>query len=264
MELIKTEKEKQLTNINPTIQNLLLTLSQSGEMPNYLCDECQDRGFIYLKEKSTNERFPNAVYTVIKDCVCRLEKLRQVRLDTIPMNFRNAVLAKIEPMPNVHENQKTVIPAMKENPAGSYFLAGKTGKGKSLLMWALYREAVLADKKVVACTLTELLDEYKRFIQLSMANQPLVYPRLSSGDLTQNHTKYSIFLDDIDKARPTEYAMEQLFELANAIYNYQHQVVVTTNLSLAKLIEHFERADERFGGAIVRRLVNNGMVCEMF
>lgn len=131
-------------------------------------------------------------------------------------------------------------------------------------MWALYREAVMNDRKVIACTLTELLDEFKRFIQLSMANQPLVYPRLSAGDLKQNHTTYSIFFDDIDKARPTEYAMEQLFELANAIYDYGHQIVVTTNLSLTKLIEHFERADERFGGAICRRLVNNGMICEMF
>ncbi len=200
----------------------------------------------------------------MKDCVCKLEKLRQKRLEAIPPMFHQVVLAKIQPMAEIHPKQKEFIPAMKANPFGSYFLGGKTGKGKSMLMWALYREAVMNDKRVVAATLTELLDEYKRFIQLSMANQPLVYPRLSASDLTQNHTKFSIFFDDIDKARPTEYAMEQLFELANAIYNYQHQIVVTTNLSLNKLIEHFERSDERFGGAIVRRLVSNAQICEMF
>ena len=233
---------------------------QSGETPKYLCDDCQDYGRIYFDEVAENGK----IYKMMKDCICKLEKLRQKRLEVIPPNFRHAVLKDIQPMKNIHPFQAVCIPKMKVNPFDSYFLAGKTGTGKSMLMWALYREAVMQDKRIVACTLSELLDEYKRFIHLSMNKQELIYPRLSAEDLRQNHTKFSIFFDDIDKARPTEYAMEQLFELANAIYDFQHQVVVTTNLRLTKLIEHFERADERFGGAIVRRLINNGMICEMF
>jgi DNA replication protein DnaC len=200
----------------------------------------------------------------MRDCVCKVKEQRRVRLDKIPTHFKNVELSGIVPRPDVHPFQTVCVPAMKANPAGSYFLSGKTGKGKSMLMWALYREAVMQDKKVVACTLTELLDEYRKFIQLSMAGQKLEYPRIVAGDLRQNHTKYSIFFDDIDKARPTEYAMEQLFDLSNAIYDFQHQIVVTTNLTLPKLTAHFEKADERFGSAIVRRLVNNGMVCEFF
>ncbi len=242
-----------------------MTISQNGDIPasTYQCAECQDAGRVYVQQLGT-EKFANKLYTVMKDCTCKLENVRQKRLSAIPPTFRGAILSKIQPNGNIHPEQMRVIPIMKANPFGSYFLAGKTGKGKSMLMWALYREAVLSDKKVVACTLTELLDEYKRFIQLSMSKQELVYPRLSAEHLRQSHTKYSIFLDDLDKAKPTEYAMEQLFELANAIYDFQHQIVVTTNLSVTKLIAHFERAEERFGGAICRRLVNNGEVCEMF
>ena len=71
-------------------------------------------------------------------------------------------------------------------------------------------------------------------------------------------------IDDIDKARPTEYAAEQFFEILNAIYEYQHQLVVTTNLRVKELADHFDRADERFGGAIVRRLTENAKIYEMF
>ncbi len=120
------------------------------------------------------------------------------------------------------------------------------------------------DKRVVVCTLAELLHEYRTFIQCSINNQELVYPRLSAEDLRQDHTKFSIFLDDVDKAKPTEYAAEQLFELADAIYAFNHQIIVTTNLSLVKLVSHFEKADERYGGAIVRRIVDNSHIFEMF
>lgn len=200
----------------------------------------------------------------MKDCLCKLERLRQKRLEIIPSFFRDSILSELQPMPKVHALQKEIIPKIKSNPFDNYFLSGKTGKGKTLMMWALYREAVMNDKKAIACTLTELLNEFKTFIQLSIANQPLIYPRITASDLRQSHTKYSIYLDDLDKAKPTEYAMEQLFEIANAIYENGHQVVITTNLRLDDLTKHFERADERFGGAIVRRLTNNSNIYEMF
>lgn len=241
------------------------TLSETSVQPqNPLCDKCQDTGRIYSKQVATEGKFIGRIYTVMRDCLCKLERLRQKRLSVIPRFFQNVNLADLQPHPQIHALQKTIIPVMKANPFESYFIAGKTGKGKTLMMWSLYREAVMNDKKVIACTLTELLNEYKAFIQASINNQELIYPRISAGDLRQNHTRFSIFLDDIDKAKPTEYAMEQLFELANAIYEFGHQVVVTTNLRLEDLQKHFERADERFGGAIVRRLTSNAHICEMF
>ena len=153
---------------------------------------------------------------------------------------------------------------VKANPEKSYYLAGRFGCGKTLVLWALYREAVLQDRRVVACTLTELLNEYRQVIQDSMAGTPTTPPRLCAADLQQTHTRFNIFLDDLDKARPSEYAAEQLFEIVNAIADFQHRLVVTTNLSVAKLKEHFDRADERFGGAIVRRIMENTTRIEMF
>jgi DNA replication protein DnaC len=163
-----------------------------------------------------------------------------------------------------HPGQAEIVSKIKTNPGGSFFLAGRFGCGKTHMMWALYRDAVMHDRRTVACALSTLMGEYKRLIELSQAGQTLQYPRIAAETLRQTNTKYSIFLDDLDKARPTEYVTEQVFELIDAAYAYQHQLVVTTNLSVGKLIEHFDRADARFGGAIVRRLVEGATVVEMF
>lgn len=195
-------------------------------------------------------------------CRCRVAKIRATRLDKIPPRFAAFYLTTLEPNLSAHPMQAEIVPQLKRNPEGSYLLSGRFGCGKSLMMWMLYRYAIKqTSQKVVCLTLTELLNQYKALFQ---GNEELTIPDLNASELKQTDLKYSIFFDDIDKARPTEYAAEQFFEIVNAIYEYKHQLVVTTNLPVAQLINHFDRADERFGGAIVRRLVDGAKVYEMF
>jgi DNA replication protein DnaC len=230
--------------------------------PKFECEICCDApsGKVTVKVEHNGK-----TYSAAKDCVCRLEKIRRIRLDKIPPVYSQvADLSKLQPT-NRHARQAEVIEFMRNNPDRNYFFGGKFGCGKTLFLWSLYREQVMNDRRVIACTLSELLEEFKAYIAASISkSDKIVYPRISAGDLRQTHTKYHIFLDDIDKARPTEYAAEQLFELANAIHDFQHQIVITTNLSVTNLVTHFERADERFGGAIVRRLVEKAKIYEMF
>jgi DNA replication protein DnaC len=202
----------------------------------------------------------------VRWCECRRREIRRQRLAGIPPKFAAVTLETLEPKLKVHADQERHIPYIKANPLRSYLLAGTFGTGKTWLMWALYRHAIDRDVTgLVVCTLSELLNEYKAFIQASMERrEDKKYPRIGAETLRQNHTKYSIFLDDVDKAKPTEYAAEQLFELVDAIYSFGHQLVVTTNLRPAALVKHFERADDRFGGAIVRRITDGAKICEMF
>jgi DNA replication protein DnaC len=167
-------------------------------------------------------------------------------------------------MPAKHTKQDGIIGAMRSKPDRSYFLAGIPGTGKSLMMWSLYRYAVeTGTTKVVACTLSELLDEYRAFIRASKADQGPIYPRLNADELRQADTRYSIFLDDIDKANPTDYVAEQVFNIVNAVYEYGHQLVVTTNKPIRALIDHYDRSDSR-GEPIVRRMTENATIVEMF
>jgi DNA replication protein DnaC len=199
-----------------------------------------------------------------KLCECRVRAIQDARLARIPPSFRHASLATIKPRTDIHSKQAQAIKLVTEHPNKSYVLAGEFGTGKSMIMWALYRYAVERNEtRIVSCTLTELLTEYKQAIQESAAGNDPKLPRLNAWELRREE-KFSVFFDDIDKARPTEYTAEILFELVDAIYTHDHQLVATTNLSIDELIDHFNRADRRFGGSIVRRLIDDATVIEMF
>ena len=233
------------------VQSPPQTFSETSGL--YECDDCSDSGFEVISGKGA------------RPCGCRLTKIREQRLAKVPPVFAGVNLADIKPMPAKHKSQAEFVPAMLADPSASFYFSGRFGTGKSTFLWALYKHAVEQNRpKVVVCTLSELLNEYKAFIQASIAGTEPKPPRLNADELRQKHTRYAIFLDDLDKAKPTEYAAEQLFEIVNAIYDFRHQVVVTTNLSVGKLVDHFDRADERYGGAIVRRLTYGAKIVEMF
>lgn len=186
-------------------------------------------------------------------------------LRAIPPVFATADLSNMQPDAARHPRQAALIQAAKANPTASYFLAGRSGTGKSHVMWALYRRAVeLGDRTVIACTMTQLLDEYRAFISAVEHDQRPTYPRLSVDDLTDGKRRYAIFLDDIDKANPTAYAGEKIFALVNAICEFQHQLVVTTNKTPEDLIAFYDRSDDTRGPAIVRRMMEGANVVKMF
>lgn len=199
-----------------------------------------------------------------RTCECRVRVQNEKRIAKIPPAFRNIRLEDIVPNTSKHSKQPQVIAHMKANPTESYFLAGRPGTGKTLMLWALYRHALERGvSHVVCCTLAELLDEYRSFIRAVKADDQPRYPRLNATQLREDGVRYSIFLDDLDKANPTDYAAEQVFALVNAIYEFRHQIVVTTNKSVEQLKAHYNRSDDR-GEPIVRRLIENSTVVEMF
>lgn len=190
--------------------------------------------------------------------------IKRGRIAKIPERFVDARLDLLQPINAKHAKQAEILSFMRKEPESSYFFAGRPGTGKTLFMWALYRHAVESERpKIVITTLTSLLDEYRAFIRASSAGDVPRYPRLSPEELNQGETRYSIFLDDVDKANPTDYAAEQIFAIVNAIYEHKHQLVVTTNKSVSELIAHFDRSDDR-GEPIVRRMMDGAKVFEMF
>lgn len=220
-----------------------------SEQRSFSCDHCFDTGKEFLESEGA------------RPCPACIKRGRIAR---IPERFIDASLDRLQPLTAKHARQPEVLAFMRNEPEKSYFLAGNPGTGKTLLMWALYRHAVESERpKVVITTLTSLLDEYRAFIRASAAGDTPRYPRLNAEELSQGGTCYSVFLDDVDKANPTDYAAEQVFAIVNAIYEHKHQLVVTTNKSIQELINHFDRSDDR-GGPIVRRMIDGAKVFEMF
>lgn len=89
---------------------------------------------------------------------------------------------------------------------------------------------------------------------------PLLFARLGSGlgsnqrdwalDLLQS--KHALVLDDIDKARPTEYGAEQVFLAIDQRVEHEAPLLVTSNLSPGQLADKWP---EPYGPAIASRLV---------
>ena len=217
------------------------------------CEICSDTGFEDVGGSG------------VKDCSCKQRKIRENRLSSIPPRFSTVKLEEIVPRPEIHPRQKEILVHLTANPVGSYILAGGPGCGKTMMMWALYRAAVeQTNRRVVGCSFAELVREMRDFISTSIAGSIPRLPRLRPEDLRQTEVKYAIFLDDLDKEKPSEYTLSQLFELVNGIYEFEHQLVVTTNFSVTRLMDHFDRLDDRFGGPILRRVINNAKLFEMF
>lgn len=266
MRLIKTETatiETPTTSTAAVIENLkaqLLTFSEGSaqNQPIFECEKCRDTGMV----EEMREEFGRK-YAGMTRCRCRAEKIMRRALSVIPPKYSKVNLQSLKADSSRHAEQQRAIKLMRENPHANFAFCGSFGTGKTHLFWTLYEYRVRQSLKTYAGTLSDLLDAYRTAIQKSQQGEFVRVP-VSADDLSQDHTSFGLFLDDIDKARPSEYATEQLFNLINAAYNFNHQIVFTTNLSPTQLVAHFERADERFGGAIVRRLIDNTNLIEMF
>ena len=184
------------------------------------------------------------------------------RLAAIPPEFRRCDLGTLEPRTDLHPKQASGLRAIQANPRGSFLLAGRNGVGKTLLAWSLYREAAIyADRSVHAFGLADLFDEYRR---AETAVGQDWQPRLVPNALRKREGSHFVFLDEFEKARRSEFASEMLFRLVDAAYAFRQQLVITTNLTLPALADHWSAIDPVYGDSIARRLRDMCTYVELF
>lgn len=94
---------------------------------------------------------------------------------------------------------------------------------------------------------------------LMWTSSPLLFARLGSGMGSDPHHqaleiltgRQALVLDDLDKARPTEYGAEQIFLAVDQRVSNNVPLLATTNLSVAEIAR---RMPEPFGEATASRL----------
>lgn len=231
-----------------------VTSSARGAKGNPSCWRCQ--GVRYLVVKTEDGR------SAAKPCLClRRARIREA-LALVPPRFESPRIARLKACAECHPKQAEVIADLKARPDESYLFSGRNGVGKSHFAWALYRHALARGRRVVACTVRELLADFRRAeVMIPAEGRDLdsgivVKPRVEASDLKQRERKWTIFLDEFEKARPSEFASEMLLALLDAALEFEHQLIVTSNLSPKRLIEHWGRIDHVWGTSIVRRLEN--------
>lgn len=83
-----------------------------------------------------------------------------------------------------------------------------------------------------------------------------------SEDLKRGYS-YTIFLDEFDKVNTTEFTSRKLFELLNAVRDFEHQLLITSNREWAELRSVWSRVDEMYGDSIMKRIEQCELI-EMF
>ncbi len=195
------------------------------------------------------------------ECPCR--KRRRFR-GIVPKHFERFNLARLKPRPENHPAQGPAIQLLRQEPQASYLLCGRNRAGKSLMGWCLLRRAVCDGRRVAAVNLSVLLDQYRALERPLREEESLPpRPKIVASDL-EGATNWLVLLQEFDKPRPTEYASERLFELIDMAFNYEHQLVITSNLDAGELAKHWSAGSPRFGRSIMSRLVEKCSQVNMF
>jgi DNA replication protein DnaC len=195
-----------------------------------------------------------ASFLVAENCLCVRRKSARAQLAHVPPVFNSPKLSRLKARLDLHPAQADAITFVRQHPNDSFLFTGKNGTGKSHLAWALFRHAIAARRSAIACTVRDLLSEFRRVEVGVPPGETIKTPRVTAELLRKQGKPWLLFFDEFEKARPTEFASEQLFNVLDAARSFNHQIVITSNLSPAGLRDHWSRIDEIWGNSIMTRL----------
>jgi DNA replication protein DnaC len=225
----------------------------------YECSNCEDTGSVF---GSFVDEFSGQQLECMKPCACLEPKRLKFILNQMPSLYQTADLHEIQPWVHKHKKQEVVLAKVKQEPFKSYLFLGNSGVGKSYIAWAMWKNAAIKGRRAISTTAAELMQEYR---ELEVADSVEDFrPRVLPSDLAQQQFKYTIFIDEIEKMRVSPFSMEKLFQLIKNVVDYQHQLIVTSNMREIELKNYFGQLDKAWGAAIMRRLTENVTVVEMW
>lgn len=186
---------------------------------------CDGSGMIVDVEANTTYR-----------CRCwpeRVARRRARRLSRdVPARFQNVGFER-EPVPSIARTAPDAVRAVRrycdrveemlEQGEGMWFL-GSPGTGKSHLAYLISQHALAAGRSVAIYTGPRLLDEIRRTYGEDDSGSTLdLIDRLTSVEL--------LHVEDLAVARPTEWVLEQLYNIINGRYENQRSIVFTCDLT---------------------------------
>jgi len=150
----------------------------------------------------------------------------------IPKRFQNLSFER-EPIPSLERIAPDVvravrrycdrIDAMLDSGQGMWFL-GSPGTGKSHLAYLISQAALAAGRSVAIYTGPRLLDEIRRTYGEDDSGATLdLIDRLTSVEL--------LHVEDLAVARPTDWVLEQLYNIVNGRYENERSIVFTCDLT---------------------------------
>jgi AAA+ superfamily predicted ATPase len=136
------------------------------------------------------------------------------------------------------KRQAEIIKTVQEHPHRSYLIYGDPGTGKTHLAASLYRSHLadwanstggdFAGCPIWRVSAPVLLEQWVARSTDSEAPRPDVSER-SIVSVSNSGMRPVLFLDEIDKVRGSDYKMEKLRAIVDAVYEAQGQIVATSN-----------------------------------
>jgi len=137
------------------------------------------------------------------------------------------------------ERQKFILDHIHANPLGSFVFSGPPGVGKTTLLRELERCSRAARWKNHPVYFATMM-EFQR-VTTAKSNGAIAYGVTADGlrDMASRGCKYSLFFDDFDKVRGTEFIRLHLLEIVNAAVETDAQLGLTTNMTKAEFAKFF-------------------------
>jgi DNA replication protein DnaC len=194
----------------------------------------------------------------------------------VPLRYREIRLQALQPSDKSAlslEQQADIIKLIQAKPGAGYAFFGPPGTSKTTFCVALYERTLRARIERVGVrtrfhdhhdngtyvwriTAKELLDQFRRYECGSSDVQPLVTRRRINSAITEGRSP-RLFLEEIDKVKGTDFKLNALFEVIDALYEQQGQLVLNSNFTP----QEFSLA---FGSDIERRITEMCTVVDFF
>ena len=176
------------------------------------CSYCQDKKFITYDVPPGHELFGKAVPCPKCSTPAARERLRKRLLE---MSRLTPEMQKwtFRAQPLTPSQKKAVrdLQRRAQNPSGFVLIYGPPGTGKTYMAAAVANEALKHEFSALYITLPELLNELRNaYGEDGHASYEKTLDLVKSADV--------LILDEIDKARLTDWAQEQIFHIVEHRY----------------------------------------------
>jgi DNA replication protein DnaC len=238
------------------------------------CPACFDTKQIHVVQHGTNTGIYRDHYP---DCECvKYREIWKVFCNHIPNHYLSVSLHDLASSPLSKlavAKQETEIAFLKAHSEDGFFFLGPAGTSKTTFTVALYRDALSAQfrKKWKGSSETLSTDpqgiwringeNLMRQFQEQAVNREAREPEVTAEKIramAKRKIKPYLALEEIDKAKMSEFRANNLFSIVDALYECNGRLVLTTNLTPVEFGGMFANSGSdnirAIGAALMRRL----------
>ena len=270
--IVNTAIERTNTFIDTGIAEIPAYIAHAvgtGEIRCPICDRNDDFMSVNIRRELRNENGETRYYEEGR-CECELYRTFWRKFcKAVPAHDRHINLGHLawsDKSKLPRHVQEKVIRDVKANPDASYAFFGPAGTSKSTYAVALFSDVLLKhvqdtckipiwnvrDKMISDCVWrVSAKTVLEQFVAEATGDGHPIVNRAAIAQARRAGYKPRLFIEEIDKVKYTDFKVNAIFELIDAIYENDGQLVFNTNLPLPKFGALF---GDEVGPAIVRRV----------